>query len=119
MGENHAAQTDSIASGANESVRNTARKFRQARVRSRLRRIELRGAAPRTRRGRTSSGKQHAAPVGTRIPHPHLWRIAVLWAVLFAAYSNSFEAGLVFDNDLAILQDARVHSATSSNVGRI
>ncbi len=26
---------------------------------------------------------------------------------------------MVFDNDLAILQDARVHAATSANVGRI
>jgi protein O-mannosyl-transferase len=79
----------------------------------------LRGAAPRTRKGRAAPEKQHVAAAVARIRHPHLWRVALLWAVLFAAYSNSFEAGLVFDNDLAILQDVRVHAATSANLGRI
>ncbi len=75
----------------------------------------MKSAAPRTRKGSAAPEKQYVAPAA----HPHLWRIALLWAALFAAYSNSFEAGLVFDNDLAILQDARVHDATSANVARI
>jgi tetratricopeptide (TPR) repeat protein len=49
----------------------------------------------------------------------HAWRIAALWILLFAAYSNSFEGGLIFDNDLAILQDARIHTATFQNIDRI
>ncbi len=75
----------------------------------------MKGAAPRTRKGRAAPEKQEVAPP----TYPHLWRLTLLWAVLFGAYSNSFEAGLIFDNDLAILQDARVHSATAVNVGRI
>ena len=50
---------------------------------------------------------------------PHVWKIALLWALVFAAYSNSFDAGFVYDNESAILQDARVHEATLHNVHRI
>ena len=39
-----------------------------------------------------------------------------LWAFALLAYSNSFRAGLVFDSNLAILQDSRVHAATSENL---
>jgi hypothetical protein len=35
---------------------------------------------------------------------PHVWKIALLWALVLAAYSNSFDAGFVFDNESAILQ---------------
>jgi Flp pilus assembly protein TadD len=49
----------------------------------------------------------------------HGWKIALLWALVFAAYSNSFDAGLVYDNESVILQDARVHEATPHNVHRI
>jgi protein O-mannosyl-transferase len=50
---------------------------------------------------------------------PHLWRLALLWALVLAAYSNSFDAGFVYDNESAILDDARVHEATAHNVRRI
>lgn len=36
-----------------------------------------------------------------------------------AAYSNSFHAPFLLDNDDAILQDTRVHAATGENVSRI
>jgi hypothetical protein len=49
----------------------------------------------------------------------HGWRIAALWILSFVAYSNSFQAGFVFDNRTLILEDARVHAATSQNVSRI
>jgi hypothetical protein len=39
-----------------------------------------------------------------------------LGALVLAAYSNSFQAGLVFDNSKVILQDARIRAATSENV---
>jgi tetratricopeptide (TPR) repeat protein len=50
---------------------------------------------------------------------PHLWKLALLWALVLAAYSNSFDAGFVYDNESAILQDARVHQANLQSVGRI
>jgi len=50
---------------------------------------------------------------------PHVWKIAVLWALVLAAYSNSFDAGFVYDNESAILVDARVHDATLHNAHRI
>jgi tetratricopeptide (TPR) repeat protein len=50
-----------------------------------------------------------------------VWRrrallMLALWAFALLAYSNSFRAGLVFDNNLAILRDSRVHAATSGNL---
>jgi protein O-mannosyl-transferase len=50
---------------------------------------------------------------------PHVWRIALLWSLIFAAYSSCFDAGFVYDNESAILEDARVHEATLANVHRI
>ena len=50
---------------------------------------------------------------------PHAWKIALLWALVLAAYSNSFDAGFVYDNESAILQDARVHEASLQNIQRI
>jgi len=50
---------------------------------------------------------------------PHGWKVALLWVLIFAAYSNSFDAGLVYDNESVILQDARVHEANLHNVHRI
>jgi tetratricopeptide (TPR) repeat protein len=51
--------------------------------------------------------------------HPwrrHIWCVAALWVLTFAAYSNCFRAGLVFDSAPLILEDSRVHDATSANV---
>jgi len=50
---------------------------------------------------------------------PHVWKIALLWTLVLAAYSNSFDAGFVYDNESAILQDARVHEANLDNAHRI
>jgi protein O-mannosyl-transferase len=49
----------------------------------------------------------------------HGWRLAALWALIFAAYSNSFQSGLVFDSAIAISQDPRVHAVTPENFRRI
>ncbi|MGB6941398.1 MAG: tetratricopeptide repeat protein [Bryobacteraceae bacterium] len=49
----------------------------------------------------------------------HVWKIALLWTLVLAAYSNSFDAGFVYDNESAILQDARVHEASLHNAHRI
>ncbi len=45
----------------------------------------------------------------------HCWRIVALWALLFAAYSNSFTAGLIFDSGPVIEQDPRIREATAHN----
>ena len=50
---------------------------------------------------------------------PHIWKLALLWVLVFAAYSNSFDAGFVYDNESAILQDARVHETNLYNAHRI
>ena len=50
---------------------------------------------------------------------PHVWRVLALWALAVLAYSNSFRSGMVLDNALAILRDARVHAATVQNIGLI
>jgi tetratricopeptide (TPR) repeat protein len=54
-----------------------------------------------------------------RIWRPHGRRLLALWAFVFIAYSNSFQAGLVFDNGPVILHDPRIQSATLDNAGRI
>jgi hypothetical protein len=53
------------------------------------------------------------------VPRRHAWRILGLCVVALAAYSNSFQSGMVFDNSAAILQDVRVHSATARNLDLI
>ncbi|MGA2118751.1 MAG: tetratricopeptide repeat protein [Bryobacteraceae bacterium] len=49
----------------------------------------------------------------------HAWRMLALWGLVLATYSNSFQAGLVFDNSRAILRDARIRAVTPANVRRI
>ena len=49
----------------------------------------------------------------------HGWRIALLWIILLAAYSNSFQAGLVFDNAPIISEDPRIRQDTPQNVKSI
>ncbi|MGA9624083.1 MAG: DUF1736 domain-containing protein, partial [Bryobacteraceae bacterium] len=39
-----------------------------------------------------------------------------LWALVLAAYSNSFQAGLVFDSAMAITRDARIQAVTPHNL---
>lgn len=64
-----------------------------------------------------------AAPPGEELPgsrwKSHAWRLVLLWLVVLAAYSNSFEAKLTFDNVPVIARDPRIREATSENVRRI
>ncbi len=39
-----------------------------------------------------------------------------LWALVLAAYSNSFQTGLVFDSAIAITRDARIQAVTPHNL---
>jgi tetratricopeptide (TPR) repeat protein len=56
----------------------------------------------------------------TLAPRTKHFLVAVaLFVVTFCAYSNSFRSGFPLDNDPLILQDPRVHAATSENVSLI
>lgn len=80
---------------------------------------------------RASKGsKVRAAPSGAarpvvaeaaphQFPWRHFWRILAIWALVAAAYSDSWRAGLIFDNAPVILNDPRVHQATLHNVNQI
>jgi tetratricopeptide (TPR) repeat protein len=69
-----------------------------------------------------------AANAGAPAPAPprnaiqwrrHLLILLGLWIAALLAYSNSFRAGLTFDNGIAIRQDGRIHAATAANVRQI
>src|ERR1035438_842426 len=48
--------------------------------------------------------------------HRRTWCILALWALVLAAYSNSFQSGMVFDNAVVIAQDARLRAVTPQNL---
>jgi tetratricopeptide (TPR) repeat protein len=59
-------------------------------------------------------------PAGHRSDrYRHSWRILSLWVLIFAAYSNSFHAGLLFDSAGVIEQDPRIRQATPQNIQSI
>jgi tetratricopeptide (TPR) repeat protein len=60
-----------------------------------------------------------ARPSGAFQIRRHLPILLGLWAAAWLAYSNSFQAGLTFDNAIAIQQDARIQAPTSANVRQI
>src|SRR5271157_2151341 len=70
----------------------------------------LRQAAPPAAREDSSAG------TADRAWRRHAWRILALWALVLAAYSNSFQAGLVFDSAAMISQDARIRAVTPQNL---
>jgi len=79
-----------------------------------------------TRKPRQSRQASRPVPPEDSLSRPaartwrrHASRMLALWALLLATYSNSFQAGLVFDNSRAILRDARIRAATPENVRRI
>ncbi len=51
--------------------------------------------------------------------HIHALAIAALWVAILAAYSNSFHAGLTFDNSAAIAKDSRIRAVTAENLNLI
>ena len=60
-----------------------------------------------------------ARPSGAFQFRRHLPILLGLWGAVWLAYSNSFQAGLTFDNAIAIQQDARIQALTSANVRQI
>ena len=49
----------------------------------------------------------------------HGWRLLALGGLVLVAYSNSFQAALVFDNASAIGEDPRIRGATTENIESI
>ncbi len=82
-------------------------------VRSRDKRRRLRETPP------PAAPPSFPAGAARRIWQPHGWRILALWALALAAYSNSFQAGLIFDNAGLIAQDPRIREATPQNLRSI
>lgn len=58
-----------------------------------------------------------ARPIGAA--RRHLWRLLLLWGLVFAAYSNSFDTRLVFDSSEVISQDSRLRTVSTQNVASI
>jgi tetratricopeptide (TPR) repeat protein len=61
---------------------------------------------------REDSSVQAAHPAWRR----HAWRLLALWSLVLAAYSNSFQAGLVFDSAIVVSQDVRIREVTPQNL---
>jgi len=49
----------------------------------------------------------------------HGWRLLAIWSLGLLAYSNSFQAALVFDNASVIGQDPRIRAAMRENIWSI
>src|SRR5271157_3429273 len=49
----------------------------------------------------------------------HGWRLLAVWGLILVAYSNSFQAALVFDNSSVIGRDPRIRQATPQNIASI
>ena len=62
-----------------------------------------------------ASSKKPSRPSTRR----HYIVVSVLCLLTFAAYSNSFSAGLVFDSARLLSEDPRVHEASEENLGLI
>ena len=73
----------------------------------------------KVRAGPASAVPVVAAPVARQFRWPHVWRVLALWTLVGVAYSDSWRAGLIFDNAPLILDDPRVHQATLHNAAEI
>jgi tetratricopeptide (TPR) repeat protein len=74
--------------------------------------------ALKPRRSRRTPVAREACSIEAANPtwRRHAWPMLALWALVLAAYSNSFKAGLVFDSAAVISEDARVHAVTPQNL---
>jgi tetratricopeptide (TPR) repeat protein len=68
------------------------------------------------RRSRRAAPQDLSAPPAHPAWRRHAWRILALWALVLAAYSNSFQSGMVFDNAVVIALDSRIQAATPQNL---
>ena len=60
-----------------------------------------------------------AAGARSRTWRRHGWRLLAIWGLILVAYSNSFQAALVFDNPSLIGRDPRIRQATPQNIASI
>jgi tetratricopeptide (TPR) repeat protein len=78
------------------------------------------GKFDKRRRSRAASlpvAKQSVAAGRTgRISLQYGWRLLAIWGLVAVAYSNSFQAALVFDNASVIGDDPRIRQATPENI---
>ena len=58
-------------------------------------------------------------PAATPAQIWHGWAILILGIVVLLAYSNSFRAGLIFDNSVLLSQDPRIHAFSPHNLSLI
>ncbi|HTX36433.1 MAG TPA: tetratricopeptide repeat protein, partial [Bryobacteraceae bacterium] len=77
------------------------------------------GTQPRSREVRQAAKLPVPAGGKPRAWRRHGWRLLVIWSLLWIAYSNSFQAGLVFDSSAVIGQDPRIRQATPANISSI
>ncbi|MGO9012212.1 MAG: hypothetical protein ACLQPN_19115 [Bryobacteraceae bacterium] len=76
---------------------------------------KARAKRPTRTKRMTAARPQWAKKAGSKW-RLHVLPMLLLWLVALIAYSNSFENGLIFDSNSAIVQDSRVWSATSGNL---
>jgi tetratricopeptide (TPR) repeat protein len=73
----------------------------------------------RTREAPPPAAKPHfAGKLVSQVWSQH-GRLLLLWALTLAAYSNSFQGAILFDNAPALLQDPRTRAVTAQNIGAI
>ena len=80
------------------------------------------GKIDKRRRAREVSQPAAAPGVAARktgMWRRHGWRLLAIWGLVFAAYSNSFQTALVFDNVSVIGEDPRIQEATAHNLASI
>ncbi|MGA3017199.1 MAG: tetratricopeptide repeat protein [Bryobacteraceae bacterium] len=71
----------------------------------------------RSRQAPREAATQGFVAAGTgRMWRRHAWRLLAIWGLVFVAYSNSFQAALVFDNASVIGEDPRIREATPQNI---
>src|SRR5207248_5905120 len=70
-------------------------------------------------KSRNASGRTPAPPTAKPRAARHTLYLAAIIGFTLFAYSNSFHALFLFDNDHAILKDPRVQAVTSDNIRRI
>src|SRR5438309_1510605 len=70
-------------------------------------------------RGRNRAVEPVTSPVVKSQAMRHALLLAVIIGLTFCAYSNSFNAPFLVDNDPIILRDLRIQSVTSSHIHRI
>ena len=68
---------------------------------------------------RPAAKEAFAAGGRGRMWRRHGWRLLAIWGLVLVAYSNSFQAALVFDNASLIGQDPRIREATPQNIESI